>query len=401
MKIKVLHILNRFIIGGPSIIALNIINSLPSNYEVKLIVGGKDNKEEWSEYMLDDTSEKSLIYIPQMRRSLNPFQDISTYYAIKKVIKEFKPDIVHTHASKAGAIGRLAAANCKVPVVLHTFHGHVFHSYFNGLITRLFIKTERYLAKKSTNIIALSESQKQELSQKYKICNHDKIVVVPNGIALQKFIDNQAYKRNLWRKKLSLSEDTVLVGIVGRMAPVKNHKMFVEVLAASLERQKNTNIKFVIVGDGKTRISVQEDLTKLNIPYNYLPENADSAHSKVILTSWETEMDQVYAGLDIVCLTSLNEGSPISLLEAQAAKRPIVSTNVGGVSDTIIENESAFLTPPNDVESFTNKLEQLINNVDLRQKMGENGFKFVNEKYGQERLVQNMDNLYKNLITKI
>ena len=112
MKIKVLHILNRFIIGGPSIIALNIINSLPSNYEVKLIVGGKDNKEEWSEYMLDDTSEKSLIYIPQMRRSLNPFQDISTYYAIKKVIKEFKPDIVHTHASKAGAIGRLAAANC-------------------------------------------------------------------------------------------------------------------------------------------------------------------------------------------------------------------------------------------------------------------------------------------------
>ena len=177
--------------------------------------------------------------------------------------------------------------------------------------------------------------------------------------------------------------------------------MFVEVLAASLERQKNTNIKFVIVGDGKTRISVQEDLTKLNIPYNYLPENADSAHSKVILTSWETEMDQVYAGLDIVCLTSLNEGSPISLLEAQAAKRPIVSTNVGGVSDTIIENESAFLTPPNDVESFTNKLEQLINNVDLRQKMGENGFKFVNEKYGQERLVQNMDNLYNNLITKI
>ncbi len=397
MKIKVLHILNRLIIGGPSVIAIDIIENLPSKYESKLIVGEKEEGEEYGDFLIKD-NHAIIVDIPHMRRSLNPLQDLKAYLAIKKVIKNFKPDIVHTHASKAGAIGRMAAVSCKTPIIIHTFHGHVFHSYFNKTITKLFILVERFLAKKSTKIISISQSQKEDLVNKYKICKNDKVALIPNGINLEKFNDDQINKRQAWRKRYHFSDDMILVGIVGRMAPVKNHTMFINVASAFHNNSNFKNVKFVIIGDGGTRPEIQSQLESLGVTYAYLPDNTDASDATVVFTSWETEIDKAYAGLDIVCLTSLNEGSPITLIEAQAAKKPIISTNVGGVSDTVKENHSAYLVDSNDVKSFVSQLEYLINHADVRQAMGENGFNFVKENFNQAKLLKGYDQLYTDLL---
>ena len=397
MKIKVLHILNRLIIGGPTIIALNIIENLPDDFEVKLLAGEKDEGEEDGNYIFD-SMPSNIVLVPQMRRSINLINDISAYRAIRRIIKTYKPDIVHTHASKAGALGRIAAVHSKVPIVIHTFHGHVFHSYFNRLSTWLFLITERYLAKKSTKILAISKSQKEELTNDFNICNPDKIKVIPNGIALDKFIENNNQKRKEFRNSIGIDDDDmIIIGIVGRMVPVKNHTMFIKVAHSILSRNQSVNVKFIIVGDGETRNEIQHQLDELKIKFCYLPENQMCQDSKVILTSWQTHMDCVFSGLDIVCLTSLNEGTPISLIEAQAAGCPVVSTNVGGVRDTVIQSQTALLSKVNDIEAFCDNLEQLIKDKSLRARMGKNGREYVMETYNQQRFIKEISECYKEL----
>lgn len=399
MGIKVLHILNRLVIGGPSMIALSIFNNLPPEFDCKLVAGGKDDEEELGLFLFDSLKE-NIIIIPEMRRSLNIFNDFRSYLAIKKIIKDFQPDIIHTHASKAGAIGRLAAHIHGVPIILHTFHGHVFHSYFGSVVTRLFISIEKYLAKKSSAIIAISPSQKIELVDRFNICSENKIRVIRNGIDLKKFSEEQPEKRLKWRKKFNINENTILVGIVGRMAPIKNHQMFVEVVSKVLLESRHIDLKFLIVGDGETRLHVQQLLSEKEIAFRYIPDGEPSGDEKVLLTSWERSNDEVYAGLDIVCLTSLNEGTPTTLLEAQAAKKPIVSTMVGGVIDSVLENKSAFLAPSGDVETFSKYLLKLISEPNLRKEMGEQGYDFVHHNYSIEKFISSINELYLELMKK-
>lgn len=397
---RVLRIINRFILGGPVLNALILSKYLPPHFETTLLAGSKDHGEKIADNLIDEF-EITPRYITEMRRQINPFNDIVAYRTIKKIIQEYKPDIVHTHAAKSGALGRLAAHECKVPVVLHTFHGHIFHSYFNKAVTSFFLNVERHLANKSTKIIAISDLQKQDLAFKYKICDESKIEVVPNGIMLEKFETNQEEKRKAWRAQYNISPETTLVGIVGRVAPIKNHEMFVKVVQRFLQTSTFSDIKFMIIGDGDVLHSVMDMMRNLNIPFCYCPENKNTAEANVLLTSWQTDMDYVYAGLDIVCLTSLNEGTPISLIEAQASRRPVISTRVGAVLDTIQENETGFVVESNDVEGFTDKLIMLAENKHLQKQMGEKGNGFVHHKYSHKRLASDIGNLYDKLLAQV
>lgn len=397
---RVLRIINRFILGGPVLNALILSKYLPDHFETKLLAGSKDHGEKTADNLIEEFGVKP-TYITEMRRQINPFNDLVAYRTIKQLIKEYKPDIVHTHAAKSGALGRLAASECKVPVILHTFHGHVFHSYFNKTVTSLFLQLERQLAKKSTKIIAISDLQKQDLAYKYKICDENKIEVVPNGIMLGKFETDQDIKRKQWRDKYHISPETTLVGIVGRVAPIKNHEMFIKVVHQYLNAPgADANIKFVVVGDGDILDTLKAQMSALNIKYCYCPENNnDASEAQVFLTSWQMDMDYVYAGLDIVCLTSRNEGTPISLIEAQASRRPVISTRVGAVLDTIQNDVSGFVVESNDVDGFTDKLKLLIDNKDLRMDMGEKGNQFVHQKYSHIRLANDVGNLYDRLLS--
>src|ERR1700761_1900144 len=221
---RVLRILNRLIIGGPATNATYLTKFMAPEFETLLVIGEKDDHEQDATF-LTERLELETVTVPKMKRSIHPVNDGKAYLEVKSLIEKFKPDIVHTHAAKAGIIGRMAAEACKVPVIVHTFHGHVFHSYFSKLQTESFIMLERYLAKKSTGIIAISETQKAELANIYKICPADKIKIIPLGLDLDKFGRDQDRKREAFRSRYHLQPDELAIGIIGRIVPVKNHSL--------------------------------------------------------------------------------------------------------------------------------------------------------------------------------
>ncbi|MFA7272743.1 MAG: glycosyltransferase family 4 protein [Crocinitomicaceae bacterium] len=385
---KVLRIINRFNIGGPTYNVAYLTKYLGEQYETLLVGGEPDVGEVDSLHVLKELGIQPRV-LSELKREPNFRDDIKAYRALRKIIKEFKPDIVHTHAAKAGAIGRLAAIHSKVPIIVHTFHGHVFSGYFSPWKTKIFLFIERWLAKRSSGIIAISSEQKNDLSKVYKITSEDRIHIVPLGFDLQKFQNEKEENRQKTRLNYTLTEDTIAVAVVGRLAPIKNHTLFLDALRII---QKNTTKKVhaYIVGDGLER-------EKLETISRSIPQNENF---KIIFTSWIKDIATFNAGMDLLCLTSLNEGTPVSLIEAQAANVPVVSTNVGGVRDVVLDGETGFLVPSNQPELFAEKLLELIENENLREKMSQNGWIYVRDKFNYQTLVANMNQLYIDLNQK-
>lgn len=392
---KVLRILNRFNLGGPTYNAVYLTRYLSPEFETLLIGGDKETLEESSLFIARDNGLEPLI-IPEMKRSINPLADLKAGKKIREIIGDFKPDIVHTHASKAGVLGRRAAFRMKVPVTVHTFHGHVFHSYFNSFKTSLIKRVERSLAAKTDAIVAISHQQKYELGTLHQICAPEKITVIPLGFDLGKFSTGIAEKRRHFREKYQVSDDEIAITIVGRLVPVKNHAFFLQVVENIL--QKTTKkVRFFIVGDGEERETILERLKNAGIDHTYWPLSPRRA--MVTLTSWSKEVDVVNAGSDIIALTSLNEGTPVSLIEAQAGGKPVVSTRTGGINDVVLENRSALLTGTAEVELFTERILHLIENEKDRIDMGQAGQQFALEHFSYQVLCGRMRELYHSLLS--
>ncbi len=395
-KIKVLRIINRFNLGGPTYNVSYLSKYLPDDFETLLIGGAKDETEESSDFIVNNLGLKPII-VEEMKREIDIKNDYSAYKKIKKIIQEYQPDIVHTHASKAGTLGRLAAYSCNVPVIIHTFHGHVFHSYFGKLTTTFYKNIERFLAKRSTAIIAISEKQKQELVEIHKICPAEKVHIVPLGFDLSKFQEDKESKRKAFRKKYNLLDDEIAISIIGRLVPVKNHKLFLEGLkTVSLKTTKK--IRAFIIGDGESRSEIEAQAKELQLPYTDEHHLDDSPI--LTFTSWIKDIDVALAGSDIIALTSFNEGTPVSLIEAQAANKAIVSTNVGGIENVVQPGQTALLCCNNNVEEFSSQLLRIIEDDALRLSMAEKGWTHVKEKFHYTRLVYDMEHLYHKLLKK-
>jgi len=391
---RILRILNRFNLGGPTYNAAYLTKYLSSDYETLLVGGANDSSEKNSEFIVKQLGIEPFI-IPEMKREISPKDDYVAYKKLKKLIKEFKPDIVHTHASKAGALGRQAALSMEVPVVLHTFHGHVFDSYFSRYKASLYKTVERYLAKRSNCIVAISESQKKELTEKYKICSPDKVAVVPLGFDLSNFRINMAGKRAKFRAKYRIADDEIAIGIIGRLVPVKNHSMFLEALKI-VESKTTRKIRAFIVGDGESKEIIKAKAIDLGI--DFVNGSGIIRPATLTFTSWITEMDYVNAGLDIVALTSLNEGTPVSLIEAQAAGKPIVATRVGGIDNVVIPGQTALLTDRDNTSEFAQCLLRMIEDDNLRHLFSVRGWDHVARKYHYQRLINDMQQLYNCLL---
>src|SRR6185436_12625161 len=215
---RILRIHNRLITGGPSLNALYLSKYLSSQFETLLVVGEKEDHEQ-NAYFLAEQMGINPILIPDMGRSIHPLKDYKAYKKVQKIIKDFKPDIVHTHSAKPGAVGRLAASSLNIPAIVHTYHGHVFHSYFGKLKTGLIINTERYLATKSHALIAISEKQKNELAGEFRIADKTKFKVIPLGFELKEFSEQQDEKRKKFRSEFNLSDEEIAIGIIGRLVP--------------------------------------------------------------------------------------------------------------------------------------------------------------------------------------
>jgi len=393
---KIIRILNRLAVGGPVLNATYLTKYLAPDFDTLLVVGEKEDHEQSAEYLATNLSI-GYTTIQGMGRSINPASDYFAYQKLKKLIKEFKPDIVHTHAAKPGAIGRLAAAAAGVPVVVHTFHGHVFHSYFNSLKSKFFINTERYLGTKSDAIVAISEQQRKELVEDFKIAPADKFRLIPLGLDLDKFANGIDQKRQHFRQSFELEDDVVAIGIIGRLVPVKNHYLFLKALRHVLDNTSK-KVKAFIIGDGETRADLENVAQQTGIQFS-TEKDAHHPHP-LVFTSWRSDVDTIMAGLDIVTLTSFNEGTPVSLIEAQAANKPIVSTRVGGIADVVLEGETALLADVQDGETFSNHLLQLVQNDDLRRQMGQKGQEQVMQRFSYQRLMNDMSALYYELLEK-
>ncbi|MCB9163996.1 MAG: glycosyltransferase [Flavobacteriales bacterium] len=405
---RVLRIINRFNLGGPTHNAAYLTRYLPDTYETLLVGGSEEATEEGSHHILRNLGVEPVI-LPELQREVAPWRDRGAYHRIKKLIKDFQPDIVHTHAAKAGAVGRMAAADLGVKAIVHTFHGHVFHSYFGPVRTALYKNIERFLARRSSRIVAISEKQKHELVAEHRITSADKVSVIPLGFDLSRFQADQEDKRALFRKVYGVADDEIAIGIVGRLVPIKNHDLFLDVLA-NVSRRTGRKLRAFIVGDGEERERLQQRVDELGMsrvsgPYfnghgfgHGVNGGPVVRRALVTFTSWIKEVDIVNAGVDIVMLTSLNEGTPVSLIEAQAANKPIISTRVGGIENVVVPGRTAFLSESGDPAGLEEQLMRLVEDDALRRDMGQGGWAHVHERFHYTRLVRDMDLLYQGLL---
>lgn len=387
--IKVLRIINRFNLGGPTYNATFLSAFLGEDFETKLC-GGQHEKHEGDSMFIPLQYGLEPEVIKVLERNVNFSNDRKALKEIRKLIREYKPDVVHTHASKAGAIGRFAAHKEKVPVIVHTFHGHVFHSYFGQLKTWIYKSVERYLAKKSDAIIAISPIQKVELVNKYKIAKETKVRVIPLGFDLDRFQANRTEKRKIFRAEHGISATDIAIGIIGRLAPIKNHVGFIQSIDLLAQKTKKNIIVFV-VGDGELRKEIETQANAV----------ADKNQNvRFVFTSWVKDVDRILPAFDIVALSSLNEGTPVSLIEAQAAGVPVIATNVGGVKDILIENATGLVVEEFSVESYTKGMLDLVENEEKRKKMSQNGWNHVRDKFHYKRLCKDVEQLYVELLKK-
>ncbi len=391
---KILRIINRFNLGGPTYNVAYLTQYLPSNYQTTL-VGGPQEATEGSSLHITEQLQVNPLIIPHLNREIHLVNDYKAYKTLKQLIRELKPDIVHTHASKAGAVGRLAAIHAGVPVIVHTFHGHVFHSYFGKAKTAFYKWIERYLAKRSTAIIAISPIQKNELTQVYKICTPQQTHVIPLGFNLTRFTEQLDEKRQVFRHYYNLQPHEIAIGIIGRLAPVKNHQLFIDAIAYAQKKTSKT-IRAFIIGDGELKETLCAYLSQHQLPYS---EKEKHIPALFTFTGWETEVDKVLAGLDVVALSSKNEGTPVSLIEAQAAGKYVISTNVGGVAD-ILDPQHGKIIEPNDPIGYCLALLDSIENFDTYSASALNARQSIIQKFSYQRLVNDMDKLYQALLKK-
>lgn len=332
MPIRVLRIITRLNIGGPAIHAVLLNSGLAARGFETLLVTGKPEHAEGDMSHLAARHRVNLRGVEDLGREIRPFQDLHSLTKILRIVLQFRPHVVHTHTAKAGFLGRLAAALGRVPVTVHTYHGHVFHGYFGRARAALFLNLERGLAPLTGRLIAISELQKKELAERYRVASADKFEVIPLGFQhLHELAEGRSTIRGPARRKLGIADPTAVVGIIGRLVPVKDHRTFLEAGALLLAQRPDTC--FLVVGDGPLRGALEAHARQLGI--------AQSVH----FLGWRHDLAPVYAAMDLCCLSSRNEGTPVALIEALAAGVPVVATSVGGVPDVLHNGQWGRIVP--------------------------------------------------------
>lgn len=392
-KIKILRIITRLNIGGPAIHVVLLASGLDKSRFDSLLVCGRVSQDEGGMHYYANEHNVKPTVIPELRRELNVYYDICAIKKIYQIIKAEKPGIIHTHTAKAGALGRMAAIlyNILHPnpgkriLLIHTFHGHTFNGYFNRFKVVLFILIERFLTLFTYKIITVSESVMGELVS-LKICPADKIKIIPLGFDLGSFLDVSP-KNN---------DDILNIGIIGRLTNIKNHHLFLDAASRVIKKAGMPELRFRIIGGGQLKDELILHSRTLGL------ENI------VEFFGWQSDLPKVYSDLDIVALTSNNEGTPVSLIEAMACAKTVVATGVGGVPELLGEDRDLSLTEKGnfrilsrgvivrsrDPDGFAAALALVSKNKNLREKLGLAARNFVSTNFTKERLIKNIEELY-------
>ena len=408
-RVKVIRIIARLNVGGPAKHVAWLTEGLQdAGYDTLLVSGTVPEGEEDMGYFAAGLGVTPL-YIPEMSREIS-LNDAVTVWKLFQLFRRERPDIVHTHTAKAGTVGRSAGflyrwltlgtlvgkpRQCKF---VHTYHGHVFHSYYGRSRTRMFLAIERLLAKLVTDrLIVVSKQQRTEIGETFRVGRPEQFKVVPLGLDLSAFSEHAAL-RGKFRHELCIPDDALLIGIVGRLTEIKNHEMFLDAVArlkaSDPACRRQGAVRFIIIGDGALRDELEFQTQTLGL------------EKDVIFVGSRKDPEFFYPALDVVALSSRNEGTPLTLIEAMANARPVVATSVGGVVDLlgeVVEDgpyrvcQRGISVPAGDVETFAAALSRIIRDRSLRQELGESGLEFVEVNYSKERLFEDIKDLYGEL----
>lgn len=417
---KVVRIIARLNVGGPARHVAWLEAGLRGRgVESVLVAGVVPPGEDDMGYFAERLGVRPLV-IPEMSREVSP-KDLVTVWKLYRLFLRERPEVVHTHTAKAGTVGRAAGVLYRwlTPSALfgrprscrfvHTYHGHIFHSYYGRWKTRLFLAVEQALARLATDrIVAISPQQLAEINGRFRVGRREQFEVIPLGLDTRVFDDWPA-RRHLLRKEWGVSDRDILVGIVGRLTEVKNHRLFLEAAALFKKRrafeaeaggaQTAGRVRFVVVGDGHLRAELE------------LHAEALGLRDDVEFAGLRDDPENFYPALDVAALTSRNEGTPLTLIEAMANARACVATAVGGVVDLlggVAEEELRRPHPwqvcergiqvrPGDPEAFADALAHIVSDAALRQALGGRGREYVERHYSVERLVADVQGLYERL----
>jgi glycosyltransferase involved in cell wall biosynthesis len=378
--IRVLRLFSRLNIGGPSVHVILLTAGLrEKGYETRLVVG----RESPSEGNLLGLAEEKGVRCEQVAalgREIRPFSDVVALWRLYRMIRAFRPMIVHTHTAKAGVLGRVAARMAGVPAIVHTYHGHVLRGYFGPIRSAFFRRLEAALGRLSDVVVTVSAALRADLVE-MGVASVQKIRVIPLGLDLARF--TRPARRGALRGN-GVAPDAPLVGIVGRLVPIKDVGGFLE--AAVRIRAARPEARFAVVGDGELRSELEAQARRLGLA------------EAVTFHGWRTDLESVYADLDVVVNSSLNEGTPVALIEAMAARRPVVATRVGGTPDLIGDDERGRCVPARDPDALAHAVLATLADADEAGRRAEAGRGYVLAHHSVERLLDDMDRLYRELV---
>ena len=382
--IRVLRVIARLNVGGPALHVTYLSRGLAERgYETTLVAGDVAPGEESMAWVAEQAAV-DVVRIPGLSRELSPFRDLVATLRLARLIRSVRPHVVHTHTAKAGAVGRAAALLSlrRVPVVVHTFHGHVLRGYFGRVGTSVFRLIETLLARTSDVLIAVSPEVRDELVR-IGVAPAEKFAVVRLGIELEPRVRGDESRDEI-RRRLGIAPDRFVVGWFGRMTAVKRTTDLVDALAAL--RGRGVDACLLLVGDGSDREQVEQRAFDLGVARDCL------------FLGYQEDVAPWYSAIDAFALTSANEGTPVVCIEALAAGRPVVATTVGGVADVVEDGTDGFLVDPGDTDAMAERLERLARDPELRAAFGEAGRRRALERYAVERLVGDLDELYRSLL---
>jgi glycosyltransferase involved in cell wall biosynthesis len=410
---KIVRVIARLNVGGPAKHVAWLTAGLQDReWESMLVAGSVPPGEEDMSYFAGALGVRPVL-LKEMSREIS-FKDALTIWKLYRLFKREQPDVVHTHTAKAGTVGRSAGLLYRylTPGALigrprdcyfvHTYHGHIFHGYYGRLKSRLFLWIERLLARLITNrIVVVSKQQRHEIHETFGVGRAEQFVVIPLGLDLSSFSEREK-RRQIFRNELRVRDDELLVGIVGRLTEIKNHDLFLRAIAKFKAAREGGNagakVTCVGIGDGGLRAALEQTTSQLGLS------------GDVIFAGTRKDPENFYAALDVVALTSKNEGTPLTLIEAMANGVPIVSTAVGGVVDLLGESESSdrsesgyqicrrgISVPPGEPNVFAAALGRIVSDEGLRRELGLRGREFVAQNYSKERLLDDIRSLYRGL----
>jgi glycosyltransferase involved in cell wall biosynthesis len=388
-RVKILRVIARLNMGGPALHVAYLTAGLRERgYDTTLVAGSLARGEDSMAFVAEGR-DVEIVRIDELGREISPLRDLAATLRLARLIRAERPDILHTHTAKAGTVGRVAAllaGGRRPPIVVHTFHGHVLRGYFGPVRSLVFRLLERWLAAHTTALIAVSPQVRDDLVDLH-VAPAERFAVIRLGIELDERVSGAQNGRLESRRYLGIPPDRFAVGWIGRMTAVKRTDDVL--LAFKRLRDEGVDAVLCLVGDGPDRVQLERRAHELGVMRNTL------------FLGYQEDVAPFYAAFDALVLPSSNEGTPVSAIEALAAGRPVVATRVGGVPDVVEEGKDGFLVEPGATDELADRLGQLARDPALREQMGRAGRERVLPRYAVDRLVDDVDRLYRSLLSEV